>query len=92
MKKLNTDVTLQDLVKASNSRMMTITFIKKNGDLRVMYAKTGVHSKKTGLPKRSRKKNPSVCVVFDCQKKEKRAFRWDSVLELKYGHTIYRKN
>lgn len=90
---MNTNTTLKDLLKSSNSRMMTITFVKKDGFIRKIYAKTGVRTSKGKVRStKKRKQNPSIFIVFDCQLKEKRCFRLDSVLEVLCGDMIYRKN
>ena len=84
---------IEQLTKAINSthsRMFVVSFIKQDGSVRTMYAKTGV---KRCLSKRQNKRkvtntNPNIVRVYDCESKSYKSFKLSSVFEFRSGNII----
>ena len=68
----------------SDGKLFSVTFVKSDGSIRFMLARTGVKKyRKTTFDKVRTAINPNLITVFDMQKKEYRSFHQDSVLALK---------
>lgn len=83
----------ENLLKAirdTNSKLFTIVFVKVSGETRTLYGKTGVKRFMSKNPNKRKYSttNKDVVRVFDVEKKEYRAFKLDSVVEFRCGHTI----
>lgn len=79
---------LKSLIMSTNSRMFMVKFVKANGEIRTMFAKTGIKkflSKKPSKRKPS-KLNENTIRVFDMEKKEYRAFNISNILEFSCGN------
>lgn len=79
---------LKSLIMSTNSRMFMVKFVKANGEIRTMFAKTGI---KKFLSKKPNKRKPSklnenTIRVFDCEKKEYRSFNISNILEFSCGN------
>lgn len=64
-----------------------ITFEKADGTQRIMLATTnptigGFELKEDLQTESTKKQNPEICKVFDCEAKAWRSFRWDRMLNL----------
>ena len=78
---------LRSTINSTHSRMFVVSFIKQDGTIRTMYAKTGV---KRCLSKKPNKRkvvnnNPNIVRVYDCQSKSYKSFKLENVLEFKCG-------
>ena len=81
---------LRSTINSTHSRMFVVSFIKQDGSLRTMYAKTGV---KRCLSKKQNKRkvsntNPNIVRVYDCESRSYKSFKLDSVRELRCGRVI----
>ena len=81
---------LKDMIKSSNAKLMTVTFIKSDGTLRTMLCKTNI---KRFLSKKPNKhkvvRNDNLISVYDCESKGYRSFKLDSVVSFKCGNIIW---
>ena len=81
---------LRSTINSTHSRMFVVSFIKQDGSLRTMYAKTGLKrflSKKVNKRKVQRTNNDVVC-VFDMESKSYKSFRLSSVTEFRCKRII----
>jgi len=77
---------LRDLIP--RHQIFTVTFIKENGDLRMMNCRRGVFTRVTGSTNRASRPNTNradrnVICVFDLKENDYRSFRADKVLIIK---------
>ena len=80
---------MSTLIAKSNSRLMTVTFVKADGTLRTMYAKTNIKRHLTKTKKRSTpKQNDSLVRLFDVEKKQYRSIKLDSIKSYRCGNVI----
>lgn len=74
------------LTDNAKGKFFSIDFVKKNGEIRHMVARTGVAKHLRG----GKKTTPeSLITVFDIQKKEYRCFDPKTVLKFKCGDVIF---
>ncbi len=71
---------IKDHIDSLNGKFFTVKFIKKNGDERVMTARTGVKKYLHGGVNRNH--NPNHVIVFDVQNKGYRTVDLENVFEL----------
>lgn len=81
---------LRSTINSTHSRMFVVSFIKQDGSLRTMYAKTGV---KRCLSKKQNKRkicniNPNIVRVYDCESKSYKSFKLETVTEFMCGKVI----
>ena len=74
--------------KLVKNRFFTVTFTKKNGELRTMNARLGVTKHLKGGTKKYDKQN--LLTVFDVTKKAYRTVNVDAIKELKAGGKVLR--
>ena len=82
---------LRSLIKATNSMIFSIHFVKKNGELREMVAKDGVekhlvHPK--GVGSNNQEAYPNLITLFDMQAGSYKSVNLDTVVLLKCGNKI----
>ena len=82
---------LRSLIKATNSMIFSIHFVKKNGELREMVAKDGVekhlvHPKGEGSNRQEH--CPNLITLFDMQAGSYKSVNLDTVVLLKCGNKI----
>lgn len=80
---------IKDLIKSTKGKFFVITFIKANGDLRRMTARTGVKKGLSGVGKGWEKDN--VIDVYDVVNGY-RSIRTDRVISLQCGKIQYNAN
>ena len=81
---------LKQMIKSSNAKIMTVTFIKSDGTLRKMYAKVGVKRFLDKKPnKRKVVRNDNLIAVYDMQAKGYRSFKLDSVVSFQCGNKVW---
>ena len=81
---------IKDLIKSTKGKFFVVTFIKENGDLRRMKARTGVKKGLKGVGKGWTKDN--VVDVYDVTIKAFRSIRTDRVTSLQCGKIQYNVN
>lgn len=64
-------------------QIFTVTFVKDNGEVRVMNCRRGVYKNLNDHERRERRSNPSVLTVFDLKENAYRSFHVDKVLKIK---------
>ena len=74
---------LKNLLKNTNGRFFTVTFVKQDGTLRTMNARVGVtsHIKGTGTSRAGT--NDKYLTVFDAQKRAYRTINLDTIKSAK---------
>ena len=83
---------LRSLIKATNSMIFSIHFVKNNGELREMVAKDGVekhlvHPK--GVGSNRQEHCPNLITLFDMQAGCYKSVNLDTVTHLSCGNKIY---
>ena len=71
------------MVKSTQGRFFSCTFIKKDGSKRVMNARIGCHKGVKGIGRKFQKEN--LVTVFDAQAKEYRMVNVDTMQNFKCG-------
>ena len=74
---------LKAMIKSSNGRFFSCTFIKKDGSMRVMNGRIGCHKGVKGVGRKFQKEN--LVTVFDAQAKEYRMINVDTMLTFNCG-------
>jgi len=79
----------EDMIKASKGKIFTVTFIKKDGSIRVMNARLGVKAYLQGgsLPYNPEEKG--LLPLFDIQIKSYRVINLRTITELTIGKKTY---
>ena len=84
---MNIDLNKQEMLDALHNGICVITFIKMNGEERVMSCTLNAEilPEQIDLEEAIQKKvpNPDVLAVWDTEKGGWRSFRWDSVKDFK---------
>lgn len=78
---------LKETILASNAKLMTVKFIKADGEERTMYAKYGIRRHLSKKPNKRKviNRNPDLVAVYDMQAKAYRSFNVNSVIEFSCG-------
>ena len=76
------------MIKSSNGRFFSCTFIKKDGSMRVMNGRIGCHKGVKGIGRKFKKDN--LVTVFDAQAKEYRMINVDTMLTFNCGNFTWR--
>lgn len=81
---------LRSTINSTHSRMFVIRFTKKDGSIRVMYAKTGVkrHLSKNPNKRKVSNTNSNIVRVYDCESKSYKSFKLETVLDFRCGKVI----
>ena len=77
-------VEMVKMVKSSQGRWFSCTFIKKDGSMRVMNGRIGCHKGIKGVGRKFQKEN--LVTVFDAQAKEYRMINVDTMLTFQCGN------
>ena len=81
---------LKDMIKSSNAKLMTVTFVKSDGTLRTMLCKTNIKRFLSKKPnKRKVVRNDNLIAVYDMQAKGYRSFKLDSVVSFQCGNKVW---
>lgn len=75
---------LKEFIDGTKGRIFTATFIKKDGSLRMMNCRKGVHKDLKGGVNKAAANNPNYQIVFDMQIGEYRMLNLDTVQEIKF--------
>ena len=76
------------MVKSSQGRWFSCTFIKKDGSMRVMNARIGCQKGIKGVGRNFKKEN--LVTVFDAQAKEYRMINVDTMLTFNCGNFAWK--
>ena len=74
---------LKAMIKSTNGRFFSCTFIKKDGSIRNMNCRVGVHKGVKGVGRKF--STPNLVTVFDAQAKEYRMINVDTMLTFQCG-------
>lgn len=80
---------VKSLIENSEGKIFTVTFIKKNGEERVMNCRRGVSSKTNGGGMAYHPDDHGLITVFDMQAKDYRMVNLDTVTQLKIRGRVY---
>lgn len=82
-----------DLIKGSKGTFIGVTFVKKNGEVRNMNGRVGVHKSKhaplKGVGLAYDPKDYGLVGIFDAQKKAYRMVNINTLSELKVNGKVY---
>ena len=81
-------VEMVKMVKSSQGRWFSCTFIKKDGSMRIMNARIGCHKGVKGIGRKFQKEN--LVTVFDAQAKEYRMINVDTMLTFNCGNFTWK--
>ena len=81
-------VEMVKMVKSSQGRWFSCTFIKKDGSMRIMNARIGCHKGIKGVGRKFQKEN--LVTVFDAQVKEYRMINVDTMLTFNCGNFTWK--
>jgi hypothetical protein len=86
---------LKEILLNTNGKIFSVSFIKKNGELRDMVARLGVRSRAKNPDKKSlamlNKSKPYI-LVFDFQKDEYRIVNYETIQRIKFKNTLYERS
>tara|TARA_R110000824_G_scaffold307068_1_gene494547 strand:- start:218 stop:544 length:327 start_codon:yes stop_codon:yes gene_type:complete len=89
MKTINTD-RAKELIKETNGRIFSSTFIKKDNTIRTLTARLGKRYKsKTGKPAPYKAQNYNLLPVYDMSKKAFRMLNFNTLLTLTVNKNKY---
>ena len=74
---------LKAMIKTTNGKWFSCTFIKKDGSIRNMNCRVGVHKGVKGVGRKF--STPNLVTVFDAQAKEYRMINVDTMLTFNCG-------
>lgn len=79
----------RQVIRSAKGRIFSATFVKKNGEVRVMTARTGVkkHLKGTGMKYNPEERN--LISVFDMNKRQYRTINIGTLLNVKIAGVLY---
>jgi len=83
---------LDSMIRGSHGQFVTVTFTKRNGDLRVMNGRLGVKKHLKGGENLAVKSNPNLRILFDTVRGQYRSFDITTVIGAKVGGKVYRVN
>ena len=75
---------LKAMIKSTKGRFFSCTFIKKDGSIRNMNCRVGVHKGVKGVGRKFG--TPNLVTVFDAQAKEYRMINVDTMLTFQCGN------
>jgi hypothetical protein len=78
-----------ELLKKSEGKMFGVTFVKKNGEIRNLNGRLGVHKYVTGVGLAFDHNDYGLITVFDIQKDAYRMVNIKTILQVRTGGEIY---
>ena len=82
---------IKEKLQSSKGKIFTVTFIKKDGTMRVMNCRLGVKKNLKGVGRRYNPDNFNLLSVYDMQKKAYRMINLETIQEIKIGGQVYAK-
>jgi hypothetical protein len=79
----------RDLIKSAKGKIFSATFVKSNGDIRIMTARTGVRKDLNGTGLRYNPVEHNLITVFDMNKRQYRSINIGTLLNLRMNGTLY---
>lgn len=80
---------VRDLIKSAKGKIFSATFVKSNGDIRIMTARTGVRKDLKGIGLKYDPKEYNLITVFDMNKRQYRSINIGTLLNLRMNGTLY---
>jgi hypothetical protein len=77
------------LIKSAKGKIFSATFVKSNGDIRVMTARTGVKKNLKGVGMRYNPEERNLIGVFDMNKRQYRLINIGTLLNVKIAGVLY---
>lgn len=81
---------LGEILRWTNGRFYTVSFVKKDGTLRTMNTRTGVHIDLKGGENLAVKYHSNLKVAYDIKKHAYRMINLDTIFQIKYNHKTYK--
>lgn len=80
---------LHDFLNQTNGKIFTATFMKKDGSMRDLNCRKGVHQFLKGGANLAIKPSNGLVVVYDMQKRDYRSLNLDTVQRVKFKGELY---
>lgn len=81
---------LNDFLNQTHGKIFTATFMKKDGSMRELNCRKGVHQFLKGGVNHAIKPSNGLVVVYDMQKHAYRSLNLDTVVQVKYQKEQYK--
>lgn len=82
-------VKLESMIKSSNGKFISVTFTKKNGELRKLHGRLGVKKDLHGGVNKVVKNSNSYMTIWDKQKSAYRTINLSTVTDLHINKKVY---
>lgn len=79
----------RSLIKSAKGRIFSATFVKKNGDIRVMTARSGVRKDLKGTGLKYSPIDHGLITIFDMNKRQYRSINVESLLNIRINGVLY---
>jgi len=83
---------MKDLIESTKGKFFTVTFVKKDGTIRTMTARTGVIKGVTGQGLKFNPSERNLKVVWSCDAETFRMINLDTILGIKFNGKNYFNN
>ena len=81
-----------DIINRTNGKFFTVTFVKKDGSIRTMTARTGVRKGVKGVGLKFNAKDKNLKVVWACDAENFRMINLNTILGIKFKGKNYFNN
>lgn len=78
-----------EIINNTGGKFFTVTFIKKDGTIRTMTARTGVKKGTKGIGLRYNATDKGIKILWVCDAENFRAIKLNSILEIKFKGKNY---
>lgn len=78
-----------DIINRTNGKFFTVTFVKKDGTIRTMTARTGVRKGVKGVGLKFNAEDRNLKVVWSCDAETFRMVNLNTILSVKFKGVIY---
>jgi hypothetical protein len=78
-----------DLIRSAKGKIFSATFVKKNGDIRIMTARTGVRKDLKGVGLKYNPTDHDLITIFDMNKRQYRSIKIGSLLNIRIKGILY---
>jgi hypothetical protein len=79
----------RQVIRSAKGKIFSATFVKKNGDIRVMTARTGVKKDLKGTGMKYDPAAYNLISVFDMNKRQYRSINLNTLLNLRLSGVLY---
>jgi hypothetical protein len=80
---------MKELIESTKGKFFTVTFVKKDGTIRTMTARTGVRKGVTGQGLKFNPSERNLRVVWSCDAETFRMINLDTILGIKFKGKNY---